>query len=116
MIETVFNAFMEGWRDAEWGKACSHMQLTGSHYGFNEQKLAEMLGSIKPVSWETILIVPVSPVMADVHAAVIFDGNLHKRLTARLVCESAPFVPDENGTWGVAPLSVLTIRDEGDNA
>jgi hypothetical protein len=115
-MEQAFDAFMEGWRDADWSKVRAHMQLTGNNYGYNEQHLAELLGSVQPVSWEIVDTLSVSPVMADIVARVTFDGVVHKRMTARLIRESAAFTPDENGTWGVAPLSVLTIRDEGDNA
>jgi phage portal protein BeeE len=113
-MEQAFDAFMQGWRDAEWSKVRTHMQLTGNAYGYNEQKLAELLGSVQPVSWEIVSTASTSPVMADIVARVTFDGTVHKQLTARLVRESAAFTPDEEGTWGVAPLSVLTIRDADD--
>ena len=111
-MEQAFESFMEGWRDAEWSKVRTHMQLTGNTYGYNEQHLAELLGSIQPVSWEIVSTVPLSPVMADIAARVTFDGVVHKRMTARMVCESAMFTPDENGTWGVAPLSVIGLDDD----
>jgi hypothetical protein len=110
-METTFDAFMEGWRDAEWSKVRSNMQITGNHYGFNEQKLSDMLGTVKPIDWAVISTDMITPVMCDVVAHVTFDGTLHKEMHARMVRESAPFTPDENGTWGVAPLSVLTIGE-----
>lgn len=110
----AFEAFMEGWRDAEWSKVRTNMQLTGNYYGYNEKHLAETLGSVKPYSWEILSTTSQSPVMVDIVARVIFDYELPKLITARLVRELAPFMPDEEGSWGVAPLSVLTIRDEDD--
>jgi hypothetical protein len=111
-MEKTFEAFMEGWRDAEWSKVRTHMQLTGNTYGYNEQHLAELLGSIQPVSWEVISTNALSPVMVDIMARVTFDGVVHKRMTARMVRESAAFTPDENGFWGVAPLSVIGLHDD----
>lgn len=108
---SAFNAFMEGWRDADWPKVRTHLQLTGNHFCYNEQKLAEMLGPVKPIVWEIVSVENVSPVMVDVVANVIFYGGLSKEMRARLVCEAVAFEPDENGVWGVAPLSVLTLRD-----
>lgn len=113
-MEKTFDAFMEGWRDADWGKVRSNMQITGNHFGYNEQKLAEMLSAVKPVEWEIVSTEPLSAVMCDVFARVTFDGTLHKRMHARMVKESAPFASDEGGTWGVAPLSVLSVEDEDD--
>jgi hypothetical protein len=109
--EEVFAEFLEGWRDGDWSKVRSAMQLTGNYYGYNEQKLREMLGSVRPVEWEIVSVTPVSVVMVDISARVMF-GRIYKRMTARLVRESAPFVSSEDGSWGVAPLSVLTLRDD----
>jgi len=103
---------MEGWRDAKWGTVRANMQLTANHYGFNEHKLAEMFGSVKPTGWIVDLVNNISPAMADITARVTFAGGVHKTMSARLVKESAPFVPDEDGVWGVAPLSVLAIHDD----
>jgi len=52
----------------------------------------------------------VSDVMKDIVVSIRFkfsNGVAHKRMLARVVCESAPYLPNTAGAWGVNPTSLL---------
>jgi len=113
----AFNAFMAGWKKRDWTQARSAMQITANVFGYDEKALRDLLGQVRLKSWQITETREVTPVVQDVMTDVTFDINgiaLEKRLTVRVVKELAAFTPDERGTWGVAPLSVLTTRDRED--
>jgi hypothetical protein len=45
--------------------------------------------------------------MIDVEVIATMGDGTTRRFYARVICEEAPYAPNENGTWGVNPASVF---------
>ncbi len=104
--------FLTAWKDKNFQGMFNACQET---WKFNHEKdgiqwIDTWYGIKNLISWN-IIDSKISGVVRDIKIEIsykdfAFKGK-YKTITARLVCETAPFKPDINGDWGVNPISAL---------
>jgi len=109
--EQVLSRFVLAWSKRRWAEMASLCQPTWtSVFTQAENEMRERFGFMRLLDASLEETRPVSDVMKDVVVSVSFrfhSGVAHRRMLARVVCESAPYMPNVAGTWGVNPTSLL---------
>ena len=96
--------FMEAWKKGDHKamlEACNHTYRVANTF---QNVRAALPGSIK--SYEITGVEQVSEVMYDVQVKVTVSGRRKQPVSARVICETAPFKPSTYGNFGVNPLSI----------
>ena len=111
--ESAVAAFMQAWQAQDWDKMIEACQLTwrASPAG-NTETLRLRFGSmVPPASTKIIKINPVGTAVTDVYVAFDHALPLPGAITMRLrtVCETGPYQPSIDGTWGVNPVSAKGV-------
>ena len=107
--DRVFAEYLDAWGMQDWNKMYGLTQLTWR----SEKDLEELQADYDFKGLETAKITSrsvVSETTVDFTADVSYKfGSEIKTevMKARVICESAPYKPDPNGTWGVNPISTL---------
>ena len=110
--EKVVTDFMKAWRKKDFEKMKRYCQKTW----IEESKisLSEMLKSFELRSWKILKTVGVGETCRDVNLNLTLERNgkwikmsALCKVTARTICEVAPYEPDLSGEWGVNPVSLL---------
>lgn len=133
-IKTL-EAFMEAWKNENWGEAARVTQLTWQHSKVQADLIKQALSNEKiagfgnPAEALKNLLIPfipkllkyeikghksISKVTKGIKVNIEYESAdktiQHKMLTARLICEEAPMIPSPKGKWGVNPISLFTKR------
>ncbi len=104
--------FLTAWKDSNFQAMFDACQETWkyNHQGSGIVWFENWYGSKTLTYWD-IIDSKISGVLCDIELKIsykdfAFKGK-YKTITARLVCENAPYKPDITGNWGVNPISVL---------
>lgn len=96
--------FLQAWKDLDYKKMYGCTQKTWK----SEHSIAELKKlfpkRIKQYSLQKIT--EVKPVVFDIKIALVQFGKT-KRVVARLLCETDPYKPSEEGEFGVNPISII---------
>ena len=113
----VLESYMEAWKAGNFAEMVEYTQLTWRGYQKDPERALQMFHlsiTEKLEYYERKTAKSISPVSKDVKVYVEYHtprGEPVKRtLVARVICEKAPLVPSERGTWGVNPISLFTPR------
>lgn len=114
--ERAVAEYVLAWKNQDWSRMAELAQKTWlsdepdptgvleAWYDFNILLGFEMIG-----------VVAVSDVTSDVTFVVRYEAFTNevetKQITARVIKETAPFTPSEEGDWGVNPISALAEED-----
>jgi hypothetical protein len=114
----VCERFFTAWQKEDWEKVADATQLTWC-------TLVKDRGAVPYEHLETILGAygtlktykitghnAISDTTKDVKITATFTTPeiIKRKLIARVICESAPLTPSENGKWSVNPISLSTRR------
>ncbi len=111
--ERALAEFVEMWARRKWNDLGSKCQITWAQQKGAAKMPAELrarFGIYRLVDAHIGETINISDVTKDIPITIDYEfrkGVAHKTLLARVICESAPFVPDATGTWGVNPTSML---------
>ena len=105
--------FMNAWKDSNWLEMFENSQITWRSRGRN--KGVDLLKGwfyLKDLTTFKILKTEkISDTCVDVTLRIsylYYISNLKEtKIRARIICETEPYKPDKNGTWGINPLSIL---------
>lgn len=102
----ALRGYLEAWKASDWVEMNRHVQLTRRVRDCPEQ-LELSFGFQVPASFEILQVVQKSNVLAEGQVSVVFKGGdgimVPQKWWLNVICESAPYTPDEFGTWGVNP-------------
>lgn len=109
-IETV-KKFMEAWKARDWSEMFRHTQKTWqSKGGNNPPMLMGWFGQKKITKNKIVDVYEISDCCVDITLKInyLFISNLRKvKIKARVICETEPYKPSKDGTWGVNPSGIL---------
>ncbi len=104
MVKETVTSFFQAWKDFDKKKMYSLTQHTWRSE--HTKKDISNLFSTRIKKYKITDIREHTPTVYDVDVDVRFKGKDIK-LTARLICEAAPYTPSIDGEWGVNPVSVI---------
>lgn len=109
--EQVLKEFLEAWGKMEWEKMIDLSQISWIHIQPNPLLAMKAKFSIKPIDYEIRKGRQLNPVVYAAIVKIIYAparGTIsQKDIAVRVIRESVPMIPDENGTWGVCPMNFL---------
>jgi len=110
-IETV-KKFMKAWKDREWSEMFRYTQKTWRSKENNNSELLKNWFYLKDLlTWKILKINQISESCVDVLLGIRYvfgDSKLKEtKIRARVICETEPYKPDPEGTWGINPISIL---------
>ena len=110
-IETV-KKFMNAWKDSNWPEMFKYTQKTWRSKENNNSELLKNWFYLKDLlTFKILRINQISLSCVDVLLGIGYMfGNLKLKETkvrARVICETEPYKPSKDGTWGVNPISIL---------
>ncbi|MBA7574161.1 hypothetical protein ES695_08255 [Candidatus Atribacteria bacterium 1244-E10-H5-B2] len=109
-METV-KKFMKAWRNRDWSEMFRYTQKTWqSKGGNNPPSLMDWFGPKKLTKTKIIDVYEISDCCVDITLKIsyLFISNLKEaKIRARVICETEPYKPNKDGTWGINPLSIL---------
>lgn len=115
--ESTLAEYVKAWKDQDWDKMTNYVQLTWKD-GKNDPagELEAWYGYKIPLKgFEITDVTKVSDVTSDITFTVqyeaITDQISKKQITARIIKETAPYTPSEQGQWGINPISTFTEKD-----
>ena len=108
-LEKTVNDFMGAWRKKDFSKMQNLLQKTYLD-GSQPVDLPTVFGNVDIKTWKIVKSLRIGQACRDMIVNVIFgqNGITNKRkLNIRVICETAPYIPDLSGSWGVNPISVM---------
>jgi len=109
--EAALIEFARLWKQRKWSDLEKQCQITWAKQYLDQSAglLRLQFGGTRLIGFKLGAAVPISAVTQDIPITIDYKVGknvAHKTLLARVICESAPFTPDMNGTWGVNPTSL----------
>jgi len=100
----ILTNFLDAWVQKNYAKM---YELTNITWKQNKDKKNVQLLLVEEIkSYKIGNIREYSPTVYDIDIKVIFKGK-RKNLSARLICEIAPFSTSVGGEFGVNPISLI---------
>jgi hypothetical protein len=107
--EQTILEFLRYWKNKDWNKMSRLLQPTWKSHCANVQDFCKKnYQYIRLIKYELVSKDVKSPLMCDVICEItanIIAGTKRKRITKqlqyRLIKETAPYTPSENGVWGI---------------
>lgn len=114
--ERVLADYVLAWRGQDWARMAEFAQKTWLSEEPDPVGILAAWYDFKTLlGFEVTSVSPVSAVTRDVTFVVRYEAFTNqvetKRITARVVKETAPYTPSEEGDWGVNPISALAEED-----
>jgi len=114
--ERVLAEYVLAWKNQDWARMAEVAQKTWlSDEPDPTGILAAWYDFKKLLGFEVTGVAALSNVTSDVTFIVRYEAFTNqvetKRITARVIRESAALTPSENGEWGVNPISALAEED-----
>ena len=107
----VLEEFLEAWGNKNWDKMMHLCQISWIHIQPNPLLAIKAKFNFKPIYYEIREGRQLNPV---VYAAIVkvkyapARGLVNQKDYAiRVIRESMPMIPDENGSWGVCPINFV---------
>lgn len=114
-VQKAVIAFLKAWKRRNFKTMLAHCQITWkSHSANSESYLQNCFGIHRINNQSDVRIIFVNGIQAV--AIAHFEVDLYnarsrttqrRKLSARVICEAAEYQPDNTGTWGVNPDSLL---------
>jgi len=109
--------FFNAWYKKDWPDVAAATQLTwctttkdrGTNVPNHLKDMLNFYGTLK--TYEIVSHKSISETAKDVKITAIFitpEKEIKRKLTARVLCESAPLTLSPKGAWGVNPISLGT--------
>ncbi len=110
-IDTL-TKFMNAWKDSNWSEMLENAQKTWRSKENNNSELLKSWFYLKDLTTFKILKTEkISDTCVDVTLRIsylFYISNLKEiKIKARVICETEPYKPSKDGTWGVNPVSIL---------
>jgi len=110
-MDTLKN-FMNAWKNSNWSEMLENSQITWRSKENNNSELLKSWFSLKDLlTFKVLKIETISDSCVDITLGIsylYFDSNLKEaKIKARVICETEPYKPGKDGTWGVNPISIL---------
>lgn len=104
--------FMNAWKDSNWSEMLKNTQKTWRSKENNNSELLKNWFYLKDLlTFKILKINQISESCVDVLLSIRYvfgDSKLKEmKIKARVICETEPYKPNKDGTWGVNPLSIL---------
>jgi len=114
-VEAAMMGFLHQWAKRDFRNMLEFIQITWKDKRHDAKEyLEQYIGNYRCSDYQVVCVdfINDAGVLAVItFSAVLYDSQLRikqrKQLTARVICESAPYEPDTAGTWGVNPDSLI---------
>ncbi|MCX6645817.1 MAG: DUF4340 domain-containing protein [bacterium] len=108
--------YMIAWRDQNWNQMSQYVELTWKDSENDPVGMLEAWHDFKILKgFQIESVTRTSSVANDITYIIEYEFGTNnvvkKRVTARVIRESAPYTTNENGRWGVNPTSTLAEED-----
>jgi len=112
IAEHTLAGYILAWKDQDWERMVEFTQLTWRENEKDPVEALEAQYDLKTLKgFEIIDSEKISEVTTDITFVVwyeLFTNQIDKKqIVARVIKESVPYTPDEQGQWGVNPISAL---------
>ena len=110
-IETV-KKFMKAWKYSNWSEMLLYTQKTWRSKENNSGEMLKNWFYLKDLlTFKILKRNQISESCVDVLLSIRYvfgDSKLKEtKIRARVICETEPYKPDPEGTWGINPISIL---------
>ncbi|MBA7569466.1 hypothetical protein ES708_11205 [subsurface metagenome] len=110
-VETIKN-FMNAWKDSNWSEMLKYTQKTWRNKENNNSEMLKDWFYLKDLlTFKILKINQISESCMDVLLSIRYvfgDSKLKEtKIRARVICETEPYKPSKDGTWGVNPVGIL---------
>ena len=110
-IDTLTN-FMNAWKANNWSEMLKNTQKTWRSKENNNSELLKSWFSLKDLlTFKVLKINQISLSCVDILLGISYifgDSKIKEtKIRARVICETEPYKPSKDGTWGVNPVSIL---------
>lgn len=102
--QQTIKAFLEAWKLSDYKKMYEYTQKTWKSEHTKNQLKKLLPKRIK--SYRITSITESVPTVYDVDVVVSISGK-SKKITARLICETEPYIASLQGEFGVNPISII---------
>lgn len=104
--------FMKAWKDSNWSEMLKYTQKTWrSKENNNSEMLKDWFYLKDLLTFKILKINQISESCMDVLLSIRYvfgDSELKEtKIRARVICETEPYKPSKDGTWGVNPVGIL---------
>ena len=104
--EDTLKQFLDAWQSKAWTLMADLLQITWSSAHDNPRAtLIEWFDDKELKSCSVVNVTELSSTSYCIMMLLSYNKT-KKRVYAMVIKESAPYIPDEEGVWGVNPLSI----------